>query len=234
MENMEQPKKPFIISRKKPVVTYTFIGICVFIFISDFLLSLYFAWKYNINIELLKLYGMKNNELIAQGQIWRIVTAIFLHGNFTHIAFNMFALYVWGRHIEVLYGRWRFAAIFLLAGIMSTTASFAFTAANSLGASGAIYGIFGALLHFRQYDKTLFNKIFGVQLFIFLGISLFLGFTMPYVDNVGHIGGLVGGYLAARAVGLLSQAFDKKRNIIICYLAYFIILIGLALIGLLK
>jgi rhomboid protease GluP len=121
-----------------------------------------------------------------------------------------------------------------MAGIMSTTASFAFTAANSLGASGAIYGLFGALLYFRKYDKTLFNRIFGVQVLIFLAVSLFLGFAMPYIDNVGHIGGIAGGYLAARAVGLLTQAYhDKKRNSIICYAAYFAVLIGLVLTGML-
>lgn len=234
MENMEQPRKPFIVSKKKPLVTYVLIGICVLIFILDFLLRLYFAWKYNADIEILKIFGMKINELIAQGQVWRIVTAIFLHGDITHIVFNMLALYIWGRHIEALYGRGRYITIFFMAGIMSTTASFAFTPANSLGASGAIYGLFGALLYFRKYDKTLFNRIFGVQVLVYLAISLFLGFTMSYVDNVGHIGGIVGGYLAARAVGLLSQVFDKKQSSKICYIAYFAILIGLAAFGMLK
>ena len=232
MENSYQ--KPFIVSRKKPIVTYVFIGICVLVFIADYLLRLYFAWRYNADIEILRIFGMKVNSLIAQGQVWRLLTAVFLHGDITHIGFNMLALFIWGRHIEVLYGRWRFVVIFLLAGIMSTTASFAFTQANSLGASGAIYGMFGALLYFRKYDKTLFNKIFGVQILLYLGVSLFLGFTMPYVDNVGHIGGLVGGYLTARAVGLLSQIYEKKRSSIIFYAAYFVILAGLALVGMLK
>ena len=235
MENKNQiPRKPFIISRKKTTVTYVFIGICVAVFIVDFLVKIYFAWKYNLETEYVKYYGMKINELILQGQLWRIVSAIFLHGNLTHIAFNMFALYIWGRHIETLYGRGRFVVIFMMAGIMSTTASFAFTASNSLGASGAIYGMFGALLYFKKYDKILFNKIFGVQVLIYLGISLFLGFTMVYVDNVGHIGGLVGGYLSANAVGLLSQVFDKKRKSLIFYALYSIVLVILALIGLLK
>jgi len=235
MENASQkPQKPFIVSRKKPIATYVFIGLCVLIFILDYLLKFYFAWKYNAESEIVKAFGMKINELIAQGQVWRIITAVFLHGDITHIGFNMFALYIWGRHIETLYGRWRFVVIFLLAGIMSTTASFAFTSANSLGASGAIYGMFGALLYFRKYDKTLFNRIFGVQILFYLGISLFLGFSMPYIDNVGHIGGLIGGYLAARAVGLLSQVFDKKQNSVICYAAYFVILIALALFGMLN
>ena len=234
-ENTQQPRKPFIISRKKPIVTYTFIGLCLLIYVVEFLAKLYVAWRFDKNFVLIQYYGMKINELIAQGQVWRLVTAMFLHGNFSHIAFNMLALYIWGRHIETLYGRWRFAVIYMLAGIMSITASFAFTAAPSLGASGAIYGMFGALLYFRKYDKALFNKIFGVQILVYLAISLFFGFTMSYVDNVGHIGGLVGGYLAARAVGLLTQAYyEKKRNSIICYVAYAVVLAVLFIIGFLK
>ena len=66
MENTQQPKKPFIISRKKPVVTYVLVGVCVLIFILDFLLRLYFAWRYNTDVEILKIFGMKINELIAQ------------------------------------------------------------------------------------------------------------------------------------------------------------------------
>ena len=172
---MEQPqRKPFFISRKKTYVTYILMGICILVFAVDYGLRLYLAWKYEVDISLLKELGMKSNELIIQGQWWRLFSAIFLHGDLTHLGFNMLALYIWGRHIEVLFGRWRYVVIFLLAGLLSTAASFAFTAANSLGASGAIYGLFGALLYFRKYDKLLFNKIFGVQIFIYIAVTLFL------------------------------------------------------------
>ena len=89
------------------------------------------------------------------------------------------------------------------------------------------------MLYFRRYDKTLFNRIFGVQILVFLGISLFLGFIQPYVDNVGHIGGLIGGYLAARSVGLLSQIFDEKRHVVLCYVGYGAVFAALIIIGVL-
>ena len=229
-----EPRKPFIISRKKPIATYTFIGLCVLVFISDYFVKLYLAWQYNIEVDLLKIYGMKINEFIVQGQFWRLVTAIFLHADLTHIGFNMLALYIWGRHIETLYGRGRFIAIFFMSGILATAASFAFTANNSLGASGAIYGLLGGLLYLRKYNKTLFNKVFGAQLLIYLAFSLFMGFSMPSIDNVGHIGGLLGGYIAARAVGLLTQKFEKRKEAILFYIAYFVLFAAFMVIGFLR
>ncbi len=235
MENNQQEiRKPFLINRKKSLVTYILIGICVAIFILDFLVQVYFAATYDINWSIINEYGMKINSAIAKGQLWRYVTAMFLHGNLMHIGFNMYALFIWGRHIEVLYGRWRFLVIYFMAGILSIAASFAFTSANSLGASGAIYGLFGALFYFRKYDKQLFNKIFGTQVFLFVGVSLFLGFTMTYVDNVAHIAGLAGGYLAAQSVGLLSQIIEKKRTGALYLAIYSVILIGFTLIGMFR
>lgn len=230
----ENTRKPFIISRQKPYTTYIIIGLCILIFASDYGLRLYFAWKYNYDLSIIKAIGIKSNELIKMGQWWRIVTAIFLHGDLSHLGFNMLGLFIWGRYIETLYGKWRYIVIFLLAGLLSTTASFAFTQANSLGASGAIYGLFGALLYFRKYDKDLFNKIFGVQILIFIAISLALGFMQPYVDNIGHIGGIIGGYLAANAVGLLSQMYNKPKNSILYYAGYALIFVILIIIGIYK
>ncbi len=232
---MEQnQRKPFIISRKKPYLTYILIGFCVLVFAMDYILRLYFAWKYNQDLRLLVAFGVKSNALIIRGQWWRLLTAVFLHGDLSHIGFNMLGLFIWGRHLETLYGKWRYLTVFIFAGLLSTAASFAFTAANSLGASGAIYGLFGALLYFRKYDKELFNKIFGVQILIYLAISLFLGFIQPLVDNVGHVGGIVGGYITARAVGLLSQMYIKRKDTIIYWAAYIILFIILIVIGIYK
>ncbi len=173
---------------------------------------------------------MKINIAIIAGQWWRLITPVFLHGDITHIGFNMLALYVWGRYVEALYGRLRFVVIYLLAGILGVAASFAITGAHSLGASGAVFGLFGALLYFRKYDKNLFNVIFGVQILVYLGISLFYGFTQSSVDNMGHIGGLVGGFLAAWFVGLLSER-NTKRNIILGAVIYGACFIGLMFLG---
>ncbi len=232
MENSQQEiRKPFLINRKKTLATYILIGICVALFVLDFFIQIYDAATLDVNRSIINEYGMKINSAIKAGEFWRYITAMFLHGSILHIGFNMYALFIWGRHIEVLYGRWRFVAIYMMAGILSIAASFAFTDANSLGASGAIYGLFGALFYFRKYDKDLFTKIFGTQVFIFVGVSLFLGFTMTYVDNVAHIAGLIGGYLAAHSVGLLSQILDKKRSGVPYMALYAALLIGFTLFG---
>ena len=232
---MEQKqRKPLLVNRKKPYVTYTLIGICVLIFILDYGLRLYVAWKYNINFSYVKAFGIKSNEYIKMGQIWRLLTAVFLHGDITHLGFNMLALYSLGKPVETLYGRKRYIIIFILAGLMGSAASFAFTAANSLGASGAIFGLLGALIYFGTYNRELFKKIFGKQLYILLGINLVLGFVLVYVDNFGHIGGLVGGYLAAGAVGLLTQKLQKRKNVALYNAGLIVVFAGLFLIGLLK
>lgn len=214
-----QPLKQLRVKRGKPYVSYAIIVLCLLIFTADQVTSYMIRGTYGLGY--LSIMGMKINEAIQLGQWWRIVTSIFLHGDVSHVGFNMLAVYVWGRYVEGLYGNWRYVLIFLLAGIIGSLASFAFTPNNALGASGAIYGMFGALLYFRKYDKQLFNMIIGARALVYMGISLVLGFTMAYVDNIAHIGGLAGGYLAARIVGLLSEK-DQQRNYGLWIAAYLV------------
>ena len=223
-----QPFKKFIVNPDKPKATYTLLIITGAIFVLDQVSALLLAGR--LGPGYLSLLGMKINTLIRVGQWWRLVGAVFLHADLSHIAFNMLALYIWGRYVEALYGRTRYVTLYLLAGIMGTAASFALTSARSLGASGAVFGLFGALLYFRKYDKRLFNFIFGIQVLVFLGISLFSGFAQPLVDNMGHIGGLLGGYLAARVVGLLSEK-DTERKVLLNALIYLGCLAAFMVVG---
>ena len=204
-----QPFKRLKLNPGKPKITNALIIICVLVYIGDQITSYMMTDTFGIGV--LSVYGMKINEAIRQGQWWRLFTCIFLHGDVSHIGFNMMAIYIWGKYIEALYGSWRYIVIFLMAGLMGSVASFAFSPVNSLGASGAIYGMFGALLYFRKYDKKLFNFIIGAPALVYMAVSLFSGFTMPYVDNIAHIGGLVGGYLSARIIGLLSEHKIKRK-----------------------
>jgi rhomboid protease GluP len=130
---------------------------------------------------------------------------MFLHGSIPHLLLNCMALYIWGRYVEALYGRAKYAAILLLAGFSGCALGYAFSQSNSLGASGAIFGMFGAILAFRKYDKRLFNFIFGMQIILFIGLNLALGFMQSNIDVLGHVGGLVGGYLASRFLGMMIE-----------------------------
>lgn len=198
-----QPFKGFKINTKKPVVTWGFILLCIVVYVADGISSLMIRGTFDLGV--LALYGMRNNAYITAGQWWRLITPVFLHGSPSHLLFNCLALYIWGRYVEALYGRGKYAAILLLAGFSGCVLGYAFSDNNSLGASGAIFGIFGAIIAFRKYDKRLFNFIFGVQTLIFVGINLAMGFMQPYVDILGHIGGLAGGFLAGRFLGMLIE-----------------------------
>ena len=145
-------------------------------------------------------FGAKVNYLIAHGEYWRLLTATFLHASLPHLLLNGWALYLFGPLIERLYGGWRYLVIYLIAGLGGSIASFAFGAEVSVGASGAIFGLIGAMavyywLHRRltgaQGRVQLTNALFMVVLNLGFGIS-----QAQIIDNWGHIGGLVFGSVA--------------------------------------
>lgn len=143
-------------------------------------------------------FGAKYNELIINGEYWRLLTPIFLHIGLMHLLFNEYALAIFGREIESLFGTFRFAAIYLLTGLFGSLASFAFSPAVSAGASGAIFGIIGAMVAFLSRNR----KEFGERgrehrraLLIMIGLNIFLGVTVPGIDNYGHMGGLFSGLI---------------------------------------
>ena len=150
--------------------------------------------------------------LVAEGEAWRLLTSLFLHSGFTHLALNMISLYFLGSFAEVSFGRSRFLALYFISGIAGGLAYLYFGAFNSpaVGASGAIFGLLGGVFGFaiRRGTFSMRNPVIN-QLLILTAINLFLGATIPNVSNTAHIGGLVGGfvfgYLMARPV------YSQKR-----------------------
>ena len=148
------------------------------------------------SIRVLILFGAKVNSLIAAGQVWRLLTSMFLHIGLVHLVFNSYALYVFGIQAERLYGSPRFLAIYLLAGLYGSLFSFAFGAELSAGASGAIFGLLGALLaFFRRHRETfgMWGRQQLLNLLVVAGLNLVLGVTIPGIDILAHLGGLVSG-----------------------------------------
>lgn len=143
------------------------------------------------------LYG----PLVAAGEWWRIGTAAFLHAGWLHIATNMFALYQVGTFVELLYGRARMAIIYVLAVIGSGIAVVWFSYdAPTVGASGAIFGLFGALtaagLRLGKPGRDLVQQSAGIII-----LNLILGFTVfRFVSNAAHIGGLIAGLVVGFAL----------------------------------
>ncbi|MDF2789165.1 MAG: serine protease of Rhomboid family [Neobacillus sp.] len=197
---MEKKEKE-IFTNGKPFFTYFFMIIQVAVFL---LLELQGG---STNTSTLIKFGAKFNPYIFEGEWWRFITPIFLHIGFLHLAMNTLALYFLGPAVERIFGSVRFFLIYLFAGISGVIASFIFSPNISAGASGAIFGCFGALLYFALIYPKLFFRTMGSSVITVLVFNLIFGFTVSIVDNAGHLGGLAGGFLAA---GILH--FPKKKK----------------------
>lgn len=157
-------------------------------------------------------WGSNAGRYTLSGEWWRLVSSMFLHGGMLHIAFNMIVLVQVGALVERLFGSLRFSLLYLIAGICGSLASVLWNPmVNSVGASGAIFGIIGGLLAFVRNPengvpptiaKSLRGSITGFLLF-----NVAAGLIYPYTDNAAHFGGLAGGYIAGM---LLARSLEHK------------------------
>ena len=184
-----------------PIVVYVLLGLTVLVYL------LQYASQTMLGFDMLAVYGVKSNEMIQQGQIWRLFTPMFLHGSILHLGFNMYALYVFGAGLERFYGHGRFLTLYLLAGFCGNVMSFLFTAAPSLGSSTAIFGLLGAQGVFLYQNRGIFGRMAQrslINLILIAGVNLVIGLS-PGIDNWGHIGGLISGTLFAWFSGPLLK-----------------------------
>ena len=180
---------------KESLVTYILICINILIFIITAFLS---KSIYNINLYTLIELGAKVNGLINNGQPWRLITCAFLHGGLAHIAFNMYALKIIGSEVEYVYGIVKYIVIYLISALGGGIFSYIFnTDSISVGASGAIFGLLGAMIIFGIRHKNKIGKAYIMNLFKVLLINIFIGVTLSNIDNGAHIGGLVFGCISA-------------------------------------
>jgi rhomboid protease GluP len=144
-------------------------------------------------------YGLKVNALIRDGQWWRLLAPVLLHGSILHIGFNMYALFILGPELENLFGHRAFLALYLAAGFAGFVVSFLMTPANSLGASTAIFGLLAAQGVFVYRNKRIFGRRATTILRSILNIAVinFIIGLSPLIDNWGHLGGFLGGGLFA-------------------------------------
>ncbi|BDG10695.1 rhomboid family intramembrane serine protease [Anaeromyxobacter paludicola] len=141
----------------------------------------------------------KVNEAIREGEVWRLVTASFLHGGLAHLAFNSMALASVGPSIELLYGRPKFLLVFLAGGAVGMAASVAFVPQPSVGASAGIFALFGALLGFavraRRRLTPQARRLILQDVGWVVALNVGLGLMSGFIDNAAHLGGLAGGVL---------------------------------------
>ncbi|MFC0299731.1 rhomboid family intramembrane serine protease [Virgibacillus soli] len=191
-----------IMAHGKPILTYLILAINIIIY---FLVELNGGSQ---SVPNLIRFGAKYNPAIVDGEWWRIVSSMFIHIGFIHLFMNMLAIYYLGTLVERIYGSFRYFAIYFLAGIGGGIASFAFTNNVSAGASGALFGLFGALLFFGLHYRQLFFKTMGQNVIMLIIINIVFGFLVPQIDNSAHVGGLLTGFVAAGIVHLPR----KNRN----------------------
>jgi membrane associated rhomboid family serine protease len=164
----------------------------------------------------------KVNERIRAGEIWRLVTPALVHGGPVHLLVNAMALAQIGRVAEALYGPVRFLFLFVLGTAAATATSFVFTPAPSVGASGGLFAIVGALLafgvrHRGTLPEAARRRMVRGELFT-VAINVALGLTVPYVDNAAHMGGLVAGFVLGlllppgRAVAARLRELERERG----------------------
>lgn len=185
------------------LITFTIMTINIVMYIISGILS---ENLLNINSYVLLELGGKWSPSIDQGEIWRLLTCTFLHGNIFHILFNMYSLYVIGTQIEAAYGKVKYLIIYLISGIGASYLSYQLSYDTlSIGASGAIFGLLGALLIFVIEKRNGVKKGAIANLILVIGINLYIGLTSKGIDNYAHVGGLVCGMLLAMVINIISS-----------------------------
>jgi membrane associated rhomboid family serine protease len=174
--------------------------------------------------------GLLFGPAVADGEWWRLITSAFLHGNLLHLGLNMLAVYWLGGAVESYLGHARYLAVYLVSGLAGSAGALLVTPAEpTVGASGAIFGILGALLVI-EYSET--GQLAG-QALMLIAVNLLFTFSIPGISIGGHLGGLAGGiaatfalarfgrgHLAYGRAGLVGMAGVAMVGIISVALAY--------------
>lgn len=199
-------------------VTRVLLAVNVGIFVLVFL---------GIGGDILGRFGMSPPGIAINGDYYRLITAAFLHQQFFHIGFNMYALLMLGDQVERVLGRWRYIALYLTAALSGSAASYFFGQPNvlSIGASGAIFGLFGALFVIQRRLRADTGSIMVVLL-----LNLFIGFVVPGIDWRAHLGGLVAG--AAITAGYLYVGRGSSRTPIHVAVVAVVLAATVAVVGL--
>jgi membrane associated rhomboid family serine protease len=198
------------LERSPAVVTYTIIAINLIVYALLALVS----HSLDISLNLLIKAGAQQTAYIeATGQYWRIFTAMFLHVSILHVGLNMLSLFFIGRVVETFYGKWRYLVIYLVSGIVGGLATF-FLQPDvwAVGASGAIFGVFGALGVFYVADRRALGSYGAGAManwLFWLALNFVYGFTDPNIDILDHIGGLITGI----ALASLLVPRPRRRSI---------------------
>ena len=199
-EDNKQIEKVF--SKKVPYVTYLIIAICIICYIVPILMGVY-----DKAIATYSVYGPD----IRKGEYFRLLTGGFLHGGILHLFFNCYTLYIIGSQVESYLGKTKYSMIYFMSLLIASLTSMTFGGETmSIGASGAIFGIMGALIYFGYHYRVFLGNIVKTQIIPLVLLNLSLGFILTGVDNFAHIGGLIGGVLSTMALGIDNKSTKSE------------------------
>ncbi len=165
--------------------------------------------------DIIYYWGVGQNGLIAQGEYWRIITPIFLHANFAHVLFNSFSLYLFGPALERMLGKITFIASYLAMGVAANIFTFFLESSffTHVGASGAIYGLFGIYLYMVMFRKDLIDYASSQIVTTILVIGLITTFVLPRINVIAHIFGLISGLAIAPVILVKAKRFTMPIEI---------------------
>ncbi|HWX98084.1 MAG TPA: rhomboid family intramembrane serine protease [Solirubrobacteraceae bacterium] len=198
---------------RKPRVTYALIAINVIVFLAE---------QGQFTIFGTSIHGTVVNEgfldryhIAVEHQYWRLITSGFIHENLLHIGFNMYLLYLLGLMLEPAIGSLRFAAIYFTALLTGSFGVVLATAAPSLGASGAVFGLMGAaVVELRARRISIMESGIGGLIVI----NLILSFSLANISVGAHVGGLIGGAVAALAIRTADERNARALGLVACLL----------------
>lgn len=198
----EAKKTEDIFKMKRPIVTIGLIAINIFVY--------FLTLIYGLN-EVATLGGL-NPVLVRSGDIYRLLTATFIHSGALHLFLNMYALYIIGYQLESFYGNLKYLIIYLFSALMGSLLSMAFLGdAWSIGASGAVFGLLGSLLYFGYHYRVYLGNTLKSQIIPIIIINLVLGFSIAGIDQFAHLGGLAGGLIMSMAMGLKYKTTKTEQ-----------------------
>jgi membrane associated rhomboid family serine protease/Flp pilus assembly protein TadD len=211
-ENAKQPviAAPWVRRESSITLTHVIFGANVMVFIA----MVAAGPSLDFTGQLMLHFGANYGPFTLSGQWWRLLTYMFLHNGVFHVAMNMWCLWNLGTLCESLYGRWTYAAIYVITGIAAGLASVAWhPGVLSVGASGAIFGLAGALIASFYFGEFSLPKvaISGTlrSLLFFVGFNVLFGTLSPGIDNGAHGGGLVSGLILGTLIARLAPEHDK-------------------------
>lgn len=224
LEKSQRVEKIF--SPRIPIITYIIISICVAMFVLCF-----FVGNGPSDVKTLVFMGANSSYYTKAGEYYRLLTCIFLHAGFAHIICNMYSLIVIGPQVESFYGKLKYLFIFLVSGICGSILSLVFSSSNivSVGASGAIFGLLGAIIYFGYHYRVYLGNVLKSQIIPVIILNLVIGFMISGIDNFAHVGGLIGGLFAAMACGVPDKSSTSdKINGCILLIIYLIFIVYMA------